>query len=108
MADVRLTVEQIVAGGKAPTNNGSLSTANTYQIRNDGEVMLRVVNGGGSSCNVTAIKTDGTSNTVVAVGAGVTKWIGPFPRTPYNNGDGDLEITLSFITSVTVAVMHLG
>lgn len=108
MSDVRIAVEQIVPAGQAPTNNGSLSISNTYQIRNDGLVLLRVANAGASSCTVTLIKTNGDANATVAVTNGTNKWIGPFPPAQFNNSDDDLEITLSYITSVTVAALHLG
>lgn len=81
-----------------------------------GNTILRVINGGGSSINVTLAAqvatrpADGTfpamtlSNQVVAVAAGATKLIGPIPPA-FNDGNGNVQITYSAVTSVTVEVV---
>lgn len=113
MSDVRLAVQQVPVTGVVPTLNGSLSTADTHQVRNDGLVFLHVINGGGSTCNLTIIAPNqihglAIADRAVAVAAGANKVIGPFPPTVYNNSDDDLEITADFLTSVTIAVLHVG
>lgn len=79
-----------------------------------GNTILRVVNGGGGSINVTLAAganptrpADGTfpsmtlSAAVIAVAAGATRLIGPIPPA-YNDSGGNVQITYSGVTSVTV------
>lgn len=79
-----------------------------------GNTILRVINGGGGSINVTLAAganptrpADGVfpamtlAANLVAVGAGATKLIGPIP-TAYNDSGGNVQITYSGVTSVTV------
>jgi hypothetical protein len=74
-------------------------------------MMLKVVNGGGSSINVTIAIPAGASgypdsaytNTVVAVPNGSHKWIGPIRAEQYRDPTTGLAtITYSAVTSVTV------
>lgn len=113
MADVAVSLQAVVPAGLAETLTGSLSVANTYQTPNDGRVFIEVANGGGSPDTVTIItnKTIGglaVADRTVLVAAGATKLIGPFPPDIYNDADGLLNWTHSFITSVTHRALHLG
>jgi hypothetical protein len=79
---------------------------------NTGAEMLLVTNGGGSPINVTLVTqatVDGNAvaDPVVAVGNGVTKAIGPFPRYVFNDATGYVQVTYSAVTSVTVKVLRL-
>lgn len=80
---------------------------------NTGKEVLLVNNASAGSINVTLdIKStvDGAAVTdpVVAVGAGVTKMIGPFPTGIYNDsGTGRAKATCSATASVTVKVMQV-
>lgn len=100
---------------QTPTTTGAVVTrtaaAAQNSIPNNGKILLLVVNGSGSSINATAIATltaDGTAlgNKVVAVAAGAEKVIGPFPPGIYNFADGTMELDISVITSVTIAVLQ--
>lgn len=78
---------------------------------NDGNTRLLVTNGGGSSINVTVTPQNtvnglSLSAVVVAVGAGVSKIIGPFPPQYFNNASNQVVLTYSGVTSVTVAVIN--
>lgn len=79
---------------------------------NTGQEFVEVKNGSAVSINVTLnIKAllDGAAavNPVVAVGAGVTKIIGPFPKGIYNDtSNGRAKITYSAVTSVTTKVLN--
>lgn len=82
-----------------------------------GTAMLYVKNGSGASINVTlaaqttARPADGiypaqtVGNQVVAVAAGAEKIIGPIPAA-FNDGNGNVQVTYSSATSVTVAVIQ--
>lgn len=113
MAEVRLTPQKLVATGVTPSYTGSLSTSNTYLVRNTGRCMVHFKKSGAGACDVT-IDTPGTvgglaiANQVVNVPASTgDKMIGPFPPNIYNDGNQDLRITLSEITGLTVAVVEL-
>ncbi len=60
--------------------------------------------------NIQAAAADGALGTitdpVVAVGAGVTKVIGPFPPGMYNDANGIAGITYSAVVTVTVTVIR--
>ncbi len=112
MADTAEAVQQILPTGLEATQTGSLSVSNNYQSPNVGAVILHIVNGGGSPDTVTIVtnKTIGglaIAYQTVAVGAGEERFIGPFPPDLYNNSDGELEWTHSFITSVVQSALHL-
>lgn len=113
MADVRIAVENVVQGGLTATYNGSLSIANTYQVRNSGRVILHFLKTAAVDCTVT-IQTpakvaglDVAELTVVVPATTGDKFIGPFPPSVFNTGANDLEFTLSDIDGVTVAVLGI-
>lgn len=79
---------------------------------NTGKEMLIVTNGSGGSINATLVtpKTvDGNAvaDPIVAIGAGVTKAIGPFSRDLFNDVDGFLTVNFSGTTTVTAKVVRL-
>lgn len=104
-----------VAPSPASASGGGDTVANPR-----GDVLIRVINGGGSSINATVTPpassvrpADGSfpqmtlSPLVVAVPAGASRIIGPFPPM-YNNSAGNLDLTYSSATSVTVEAMRPG
>lgn len=112
MAEVAESVQNIVPGGLQESLTGSLSAANTYQSPNDGRVFLHIVNGGGSPDTVTIVTNAqvhglAIADRTVSVPAGEERMIGPFPPEIYNNSDGELEWSHSFITSVTQSALRL-
>lgn len=102
--------------GIDPTMSSAAGGGDKY-LNSTKEVLL-VRNNSGSSINVTidAYKTVDTlaiSDRVVAVGAAVggvftEKWIGPFPKDPYNDDQGYVNISYSGTTNIFVAVIKLG
>ena len=80
---------------------------------NAGQQIFYCKNAGVSSVNVTFAVTatvDGlaATNRVVAVAAGAERLIGPFPTGTYNDVNGNVQITYSGVTSVTVGVLIPG
>lgn len=86
------------------------------KFANDGLVMLVVTNGSGGSINVTIaaqylnetappgyVKT----SPAIAVAAGATKMIGPFVKKAFNDADGNVNVSYSSATTVTVGVFRL-
>ncbi len=111
MAD--LTVQEIALAGLV--DSAAAAAAGGDDFANDGNTFLKIINGSGGSINVTAASNytsppTGTaqSDNVVAVGAGVTALIGPFPQSGFNDDDGKVNITYSATTTVTVAAISMG
>ena len=74
---------------------------------NDGQTYFVIKNGDGSDHTVTfgiQLTVDGITPTAAAqnVVAGHTRVFGPFPSGVYNNGSGQVAVTYSAVTSVTV------
>lgn len=103
-----------VLNGSVSAAGGGDSVANPK-----GNIILRVTNGGGGSINVTVAAgpnptrpADGTfpamtlANVVVAVAAGATRYIGPFPPA-FNDNSGNLQVTYSGVTSVSVEAIQI-
>ncbi len=112
MADTAEAVKTIVPTGLEPTFTGALSISNTYQFANNGRMFLHIKNAGGSPDTVTIeanAKRGGldTADRTVSVTNGQERVIGPFNPAIYNDGDGLLNFTHSFITSVTQGVFQL-
>ncbi len=79
---------------------------------NSGKNFLVVKNGGASSIDVTidsvALCSYGFDhNLVVPVAASGEEWIGPFPKSRFNDENGKVNVSYSGVTSVTVAVVEL-
>lgn len=112
MARTALTVTNFVEAGITHAAVAAHVDGNMWD--NTGTEVLMVINGSGGSINVT-IQTQQTVNglaiadRVVAVGAGVTKFIGSFqPLNLWNVSggadNGKIYVDYSAVTSVTVAV----
>lgn len=90
-----------------PDSGGTAAGAGGDTFVNDGVTMLLVKNGSGASINVTFAygqTVDGQTvpGKVVAVGAGVTTLIGPFPSNLFTDSNGNVAVSYSAVTSVTV------
>lgn len=82
---------------------------------NTGRELFYIKNGGGGSINVTfdspatcsfALAANAAHDTVVAVGPAEERLIGPFPAVRFNDGSGNVLVSYSGVTSVTVAVIR--
>jgi hypothetical protein len=114
MARVDVTTQTIVASGLTP-----LLTAPTVDgdVIDSGNVAVMVTNGSGVSINVTAqtpAQQAGldVSERIVAVPAGATKLIGPFPRGTYGRPSGAdvgrVYVDYSAQASITRGVVSFG
>lgn len=104
------TVQSVTRDGVTPTEN---AVAASDQFANDGHTILWVDNGSGGELTVTIV----TPNTVdgeaiadktVTVADGFKSAIGPFPRSIYNDSDGNVTVQFSSTTSVTAAALSIG
>jgi hypothetical protein len=116
MAATALTVNITSRSGiNLTTLAASADGTNGNSWPNTGTQTLIVINGGGSTCTVTLIWGIGStidgqtpSERTVAVLAGDTAEIGPFPQTIYNDIHGNASVTYSQVSSVTVVVRQTG
>lgn len=106
-----LTVQNVARSGLNPTYGAAAGGGDTFV--NDGQVVLHVKNGGGSSINVTVDSTAPTgvglaqADAVVAVPNAGERMIGPFPPGAFNDANGAVAVAYSAVTSVTVAAIRL-
>lgn len=107
-----LTVSTIDYNG-LDTESLYVAAAADQEFANDGRTFMHIKNGSGSPITCT-ITTPGTfqglaiADVVVTVGATTGEQMaGPFPKGIYNAGDGNIDITWSATTTVTVAVFKL-
>ena len=111
-----LTVQQITETGGAATYvsaNGDGDVAD-----NNGHLFLHIKNGGGSEITVT-VTAQITSvdngmygdltkaNASIAVSASAEAFIGGFAPAAFNDGDSEIAITYSAVTSVTIAALYV-
>jgi hypothetical protein len=93
---------------------GAAATAVTGDtLPNTGVEFVEIKNGSGAPINVTidyVATADGNAvvDPVVAVGAGVTKAMGPFAPNLYNDASGRVKFTCDSVTSVTIKALKLG
>ena len=113
MADVRITVEELIPTGLEPTYNGSLSTENTYLIHNGGNVFVHFKKSGAVACVVT-IQTpktvgglDVAEQTVTVPALTGDRMIGPFSPALYNDSVQDIRITLSNIAGLVIGAVKI-
>ncbi len=79
---------------------------------NTGQEFFMITNGGGGSINVTittpnSVDGNAIADVVIAVGNGVTMFIGPFPKGTYNDSANKVQIAYSGVTTVTVGVFRV-
>lgn len=113
MADVAITPQRITRSKLEATYTGSLSTTDTYKVKNDGKVVLHFKKTGAGECTVTVTtprEVDGLAVadrtfTVPATTGDV--FAGPFPPFDYNDGDNNLSFTVSEVTDLSVAALRI-
>jgi hypothetical protein len=113
MADIDLTVQKLAATGITPEYTGSLSTGNTYKVRNNGRIYVHAKKTGAGACTATietpktvgGLDIDDQEVTIAATTGDVM--IGPFPPSIYNDSSGDVNITFSEVTDLVVGAFEL-
>ena len=112
-----LSTQTIVEAGLANALVSAAAGGDTFVNPEDQTTFFMVTNGSGGSINVTftnqvanasvpGVGNVALSDRVVAVGAGATRMIGPFPPR-FNNAAGQVAVTYSSATSVTVGAFRL-
>ena len=111
-----LTIQQITEAGGSVTYSAAAGGGDTAD--NGGSTFLNIKNGGGSEVTVTitaqttsvesSIYGDLTkANASIAIESGAEAFIGPFKPSSFNNTDGEIAITYSGVTSVTIAALYI-
>jgi hypothetical protein len=111
MARTDLSVENISRSGLNATQAVG-DSANDHRIpNNDGEIFLRIDNGGASPSiwsAVPKVSPDGLTvpNKSVTVPNGEARYFGPFRTDYYNQDDGSIHIDVDQAVSVTVETLR--
>ena len=105
-----LAIQQASPSGLALSAAAAAGGGDQYP--NNGKTLLKVINGDGSSINVTITPSNTVNGytiapIVVAVAGGATKYLGPYDPAYFNNSSGRVAVTYSAVTSVTVAALSL-
>jgi len=111
-----LTIQQITEAGVDINYSAAAGGGDTAD--NGGSTFLHIKNGGESSITATiTAQTTSVENSIygdltkanasVAIGAGEEAFIGPFKPAAFNDGNGEIAITYSGVTSVTIAALYI-
>ena len=112
-----LTLQQITEAGDSGVTYTS-AEAGGDTADNGGTTFLHIKNGSGESITVT-ITAETTSvdsniygdltkaNASIVVSASGEAFIGPFKPSAFNNNDGEIAITYSGVTSLTIAALYI-
>jgi hypothetical protein len=113
MADVTIAVEKVTRTGINLTDTGSLSTGNTYVIRNSGKMVLHFKKTGSGVCSA-SIQTPsfvgGLAVAELTVNVPATSGdilIGPFPPGIFNDGSKDVRVTFDDVVGLTIAAFEV-
>ena len=113
MAIIPLATEKILQSGLVGTYTGSLSVANSYHVKNNGRVFLHFKKSEAVDAVVT-IETPITVGGLAVAEQTVTipattgdKFVGPFPKNIFNDGDGEIIFSADNIAGLTVACLEL-
>jgi hypothetical protein len=113
MADVRFSPQALSDGGITPAYTGSLLTTNVHKFKNDGKTIVHVKKSGAGACTMTITTPkqvgglDVAERTVTVAASTGDNMVGPFQPSIYNDGSGDVAITFSEVTGLTMAVVSL-
>ena len=111
-----LTVQQITEAGGAATYVSTAGGGDTAD--NNGNMFLHIKNGSGGEITVTitAVTTSVDSgvygdltkaNATIAIAGSAEAFIGGFAPAAFNDGNGEVAITYSGVTSLTIAALYV-
>ena len=111
-----LTLQQITEAGTTATYSSAEAGGDT--VDNSGSTFLHIKNGGESeiTATITAQTTSVSSeiygtltkaNASIAIAASGEAFIGPFKISAFNDGNSEIAITYTSVTSVTIAALYI-
>lgn len=107
-----LAIQQMTSSGLEATY--ASAAAGGDKFANNGKTFIHVKNGDGSDKTVTITSQvteppagTAAANIAVTVTAGEERMIGPLNQNGFNDSNGDVNVTYSAVTSVTVAAISL-
>ena len=111
-----LTVQQITETGAAATYVAATAEGDTAD--NNGNMFLHIKNGSGGAITVTitALTTSvesgmygelRKSNSATILDAGTEAFVGGFAPAAFNDGNGEIAITYTAVTSLTIAALYV-
>jgi hypothetical protein len=106
----QLNVEDVSLSGVAPAMVAADVNGDTFS--NDGRTMFKVTNGSAAAITATITSPQPCNygynhDVAVNVAAGATVDVGPFPPARFNNHQGNVSVSYSAVTSVTVSPVRL-
>ncbi|KKN04000.1 hypothetical protein LCGC14_1102110 [marine sediment metagenome] len=113
MGDVTLTPIQAVPGSVDGSTPQAMAAADNYIMRNDGKTILHFIKTGAGAATITIVtpKTVGglavAEQTFVVDATTGIEFAGPFPPDLYNDPSGDIDISTSEDTAITVQAIRL-
>jgi hypothetical protein len=104
-----LSIVTVDRGGAALVANQVAAAGGGDYFANTGVEYVIITNDSGGSITVTEViqaTVDGQTITsrTVAIAAGITKLMGPYPTATYNDTNGRMNFTYSGVTSLTIGV----
>jgi len=112
MGDVTITPQTVTDAGLTEPTQTSLATGNTYQVPNDGNVLLYFEKTGAGDATIT-ITTPKTVNGLAVSDRTITvsattgrDAVGPFPPDVYNSTADEVEFTTDEDTDLTVIALR--
>ncbi len=113
MGNVTLVPLVAVPGSVDGSTPQVMAAADNYIMRNDGRTILHFIKAGANAATITIVtpKTYGgnalADQTFVVAAAGGVEFAGPFPPELYNDGSGDIDISTSEDTDITVQAIKV-
>jgi len=111
MAATELTVQTMTSAGLEATFTAANADGNFFE--NNGRTFIWIKNGDVSDHSI-VIDSPGACDqgfyhdVTVVVAAGEERLIGPFTTARFNDTNGNVNVTYSAVTSVTIAVVKFG
>jgi len=104
------SVQTIIRTGTGLTPAYTSCSGGGDVFPNAGNEVIHIKNGHSGAQTVTIVSqstVDGlaVADRAIAIPAGEERFIGPFPQGTYNNSSGQVELTYSGVTSLTIAVL---
>lgn len=113
MSNVTLTPIIAAPGSVDGSSPQAMATADNYIVRNNGKVLLHFIKVGANAATITIVtpKTVGglavAEQTFVVQATTGIEFAGPFPPDLYNDASGDMDVSTSEETGITIQAIQM-